>query len=138
VISTARLDLILLTPDEVVAQIAALPPVERAEVSPDWLARVKATPPGDPWSLSFAAIERASGTTVGGCAFKGPPDEDGNVEFAYGVDPVHRGRGYPTEAAGALAAFAVASGKIRLVRALTRSRATSPPRGSSRGADSAT
>jgi RimJ/RimL family protein N-acetyltransferase len=120
VISTPRLNLVLLTPDEVLAQIAALPPVERAEVSPDWLARVKATPPGDPWSLSFAAVERASGATVGGCAFKGPPDENSTVELAYGVDPAHRGRGYATEAAGALAAFAFAGGKVDRVRAHTK------------------
>jgi [ribosomal protein S5]-alanine N-acetyltransferase len=120
VVPTARLDLVLQTPDEVLAQVEALPPADRAEVSPDWLARLRATAPGDPWALAFTAVERASGVTVGGCAFKGPPDSDGVVEVSYGIDSVHRGRGYATEAAGALAGFAFASGRVRLVRAHTK------------------
>ena len=120
VISAARLDLVLQSPEQVLAWIEALPPADRAEVSPDWLARVRATAPGDPWALAFSMVERATGATVGSCAFKGPPDADGIVEVAYGTDPSHQGRGYATEAAGALAAFAFTSGRVRLVRAHTK------------------
>ena len=120
VIPTARLDLMLQTPDEVLAWVASLPPADRAEVSPDWVARVRATAAGDPWALSFTAVERASGSAVGNCAFKGPPDADGIVELAYGIDPAHCGRGLATEAAGALAGFALSSGRVRLVRAHTK------------------
>jgi [ribosomal protein S5]-alanine N-acetyltransferase len=120
VIPTARLDLVLQTPDEALAWVESLPPVDRAEVSPDWIARVRATAEGDPWALSYTVVERASGATVGSCAFKGPPDADGVVEVAYGIDPAHRGRGFATEAAGALAGFAFASGRVRLVRAHTK------------------
>src|SRR5262249_22967231 len=94
VIPTARLDLVLQTPDEVLASIERLPPADRAEVSPDWLARVRVAAAGDPWALSFTIVERAGGVAVGSCAFKGPPDADGIVEVAYGVDKDHRGRGY--------------------------------------------
>ena len=55
-IPTARLTLVLQTPDEVLALIEALPPADRAEVSPDWIIRVRATAAGDPWSLSFTAL----------------------------------------------------------------------------------
>lgn len=120
VIPTANLDLVLQTPEEVMAQIEAMPPADRAEVSPAWLARVQTTPAGDPWALAFSMVDRASGRAIGSCGFKGPPDADGAVELAYGVDPAHRGRGCATEAAGALAAFALASGQVRLVRAHTR------------------
>lgn len=120
VIPTERLDLVLQTPDEVLAWVASLAPADRAEVSPDWIARVRSTAPGDPWALSFAAVERASGSDVGTCSFKGPPDADGVVEVAYGMDPSYRGRGFATEAAGALAEFAFASGRVRLVRAHTK------------------
>jgi RimJ/RimL family protein N-acetyltransferase len=119
-ISTARLRLVLQTPDEVLALVEALPPADRAEVSPDWIARVRATAPGDPWALSFSAVERGSGSVVGGCAFKGPPDADGVVEVSYGTNPDYRGRGYATEAARALTKFALASGRVRLVRAHSR------------------
>jgi hypothetical protein len=86
VIPAERLELVLQTPDEVLAWVESLPPDVRAEVSPDWVARVRATAAGDPWSLSFKAVERATGTAVGACSFKGPPDADGVVELAYGID----------------------------------------------------
>jgi [ribosomal protein S5]-alanine N-acetyltransferase len=120
VIPTARLDLVLQTPDEVIAWVEAMTSADRAEVSPDWLARARAAPAGDPWALSFTVVERASGSAVGGCAFKGPPDAGGVVELAYGIDPAHRDRGFATEAAGALAGFAFASGRVRLVRGHTK------------------
>jgi RimJ/RimL family protein N-acetyltransferase len=120
VIPTANLDLVLQTPDEVLASIEAMPPADRAEVSPDWLARVRATPAGDPWALSFSVVERGGGAIVGSCGFKGPPDADGVVELAYGIDTSRRGRGFATEAAGALARFAFASSRVRLVLAHTK------------------
>ena len=119
-IPTARLTLVLQTPDEVLAQIEAMSPADRAEVSPDWIARVRATVAGDPWALGFAAVERASGSVVGGCGYKGPPDGNGVVEITYGINPEYRGRGYATEAARALAEFAFASGRVRLVCAHSR------------------
>lgn len=120
VIPTASLDLVLQTPDEVLAWVESLPPADRAEVSPNWIAQVRATPAGDPWALIFTVVERSTGASVGGCGFKGPPDAHGAVELAYGIDPPHRGRGFATEAAGALSAFAFATGKVRVVRAHTK------------------
>jgi [ribosomal protein S5]-alanine N-acetyltransferase len=119
VIPTPRLDLVLQTPDEALAWVESLPPADRAEVSPDWIARVRATAPGDPWALGYTVAERGGGS-VGACAFKGPPDADGVVEVAYGIDPPHRGRGFAAEATAALAAFAFASGRVRRVRAHTK------------------
>ena len=42
------------------------------------------------------------------------------VEIAYGVVLDHQGKGYATEAAEALTAFAFSSGKVCVVRAHTR------------------
>lgn len=120
VIPTACLDLVLQTPEEVLAWIESLPPNDRAEVSPEWIARVRSTPAGDPWALSYTVVERATGEPVGGAAFKGPPDSEGAVEVAYGIDPPHRGRGFASEAAGGLVQFAFASGQVRIVRAHTK------------------
>jgi RimJ/RimL family protein N-acetyltransferase len=120
IIPTATLELVLQTPGEVLAWVASLPPPDRAEVSPDWIARVQATEAGDTWTLSFSIVERASGSVVGGCGFKGPPDAEGVVEVAYGIDPAHRGRGFATEAARALVEFAFASTRVRRVRAHTQ------------------
>lgn len=121
VIPTARLELVLQTPDEVLAWIESMPPADRAEVSPEWIARVRSTDAGDPWALSYQVVERATAAVAGGCAFKGPPDVNGMVELAYGIEPPHRGRGFATEAAGALTAFALAHDRVRIVRAHTRS-----------------
>jgi RimJ/RimL family protein N-acetyltransferase len=41
------------------------------------------------------------------------------VEISYGVDPEHQGKGYATEAARALTAYAFSSGMVRVVRAHT-------------------
>jgi RimJ/RimL family protein N-acetyltransferase len=56
---------------------------------------------------------------IGSCGFKAPPDPEGVVEIAYGIDPAYRARGYATQAAKALADFAFGSGLVRLVRAHT-------------------
>jgi ADP-ribosyl-[dinitrogen reductase] hydrolase len=120
VIPTANLDLVLQTPAEVLAWVETLSPADRAEVSPHWLEQVRAATPGDPWRLSFIVRRRADGKTVGGCAFKGPPNAAGIVEVAYGMEPPYRGHGYATEAAAALTAFAFASGLVRVVCAHTK------------------
>jgi ribosomal-protein-alanine N-acetyltransferase len=120
ILRTEHLDLVLETPAEVLARIDAMPAADRAEVSPDWLARVRAATAGDPWTLGFAVVDQASGAVVGSCGYKGPPGPDGAVEIAYGIDPDHQGCGYATEAARALVAYALGGGRAHLVRAHTR------------------
>jgi hypothetical protein len=48
VIPTQRPELVLQSPDEVLAWVASLPPADRAEVSRDWIARVRELEQGDP------------------------------------------------------------------------------------------
>jgi RimJ/RimL family protein N-acetyltransferase/ketosteroid isomerase-like protein len=118
VIQTARLRLVLESTEAVLARIEAMSPADRAEVSPDWLKRMRTATPS-PWTHGFALAERETGAVVGACGYKGPPDADGVAEIAYGVDPDHRGRGYAKEAAAALIDFALGAG-VRIVRAHTR------------------
>jgi len=120
VLTTPRLRLILDTPEEVLARIALLSPSDRAEVSDEWLARIRAMSTADPWTHSFSAMDPVNGAVIGGCAFKGPPDREGVVEVAYWIDPVHQRRGYATEASQALIAFAFGSGLVRVIRAHTK------------------
>ena len=114
VIETARLQLILESTDAVLARIEALSPVARAEVSPEWLARLRTATPSA-WTHGFALVERGKGAVVGMCGYKGPPDSEGTIEIAYGVDPTHRGRGYAKEAAAALVEFAIGAGARRIL-----------------------
>lgn len=119
VIESERIRLVLQTPEEVLAQIDALDPAVRAEISPDWLARARASTVADPFTHGFRMVDRASGAVIGSCGYKGPQDVDGVVEIAYGVDPDYEGRGYATEAARALVDFAFGSDGVLVVRAHT-------------------
>jgi RimJ/RimL family protein N-acetyltransferase len=119
-ISTKRLDLVLESTEVVLARIDVMPAADRAEVSPDWLARLRAAPASDPWTHGFALIERSTGATVGSCGYRGPPGPDGRVEIAYRVEPDREGRGYATEAAEALVNFAFGADAVRVVYAHTR------------------
>jgi len=89
------------------------------DVSPRWLALLQATTQPDPWVFGFAVIQREERCVIGGASFKGPPDDDGVVEIAYGIAPAYRGSGYATEAASALVAFAVERVDVRTIRAHT-------------------
>jgi RimJ/RimL family protein N-acetyltransferase len=89
------------------------------DVSPGWLAALRASSGPDPWRHGFFVVHRESRRGIGSAGFKGPPDPEGVVEIAYGIVPGFEGRGYATEAAAALVGFAAASGSARLVRAHT-------------------
>jgi len=86
---------------------------------PEWLARLREASASDPWTFGFALFHPARGAVIGSAGFAGQPDADGLVELAYGIAREYRGKGYATEAARALVAFAFASGRVRTVRAHT-------------------
>ena len=125
-IQTARLRLSLESTEDVLARIEALSPADRAEVSSEWLERVRSAPPG-PWTHGFSMTDSATGAPVGSCGFKSPPDADGVVEIAYSVDPACRGRGFAKEAVSALIDFARDAG-ARTVRAHTLPEQGASPR----------
>ena len=106
-----------LTREETLAMVEAMSPENRAEVSEEWLAALRASASIDPWRHGFSMVHQATGHTVGQCGFKGPP-ADGVVEIAYAVDPEHQSNGYATEAAEALTKFAFAQ-NVAIVRAHT-------------------
>ena len=116
---TRHLEIVPSTPEQVRAQIARMSERERAELSPQWLERFNAATTIDPWVLGFSLMLHDTGAVVGTCGFKGPPDRDGMVEIAYGIDSAHQNNGYATEAAAALVRFALASDMVRIVRAHT-------------------
>jgi RimJ/RimL family protein N-acetyltransferase len=126
-IHTKNLTLIPNSLDDVRKLLEEMDAHQRAQVSPDWLARVHAAT-DDAWTLGYTLMHRTTGVVIGSCGFKAPPTADGSVEIAYGVAADHQGRGYATEAAEALTAHAFNSGEVRIVRAHTLPDATASTR----------
>lgn len=118
---TPNVTLIPKTREQVLAHLDEMSVEHRAEVSPIWLARVRSMTTPDPWTLGFSVFDPALNVVVGGCGFKGPPDQDGVVEIAYGIESAHQGKGYATEAAQAMVAFAFRDPHVRTVIAHTLS-----------------
>jgi ribosomal-protein-alanine N-acetyltransferase len=127
-ILTERLELVAKTRDETCAYLDAMPAEYRREVSPQWLALLEASAEIDPWVHGFAIRHRDRGAMIGTCGFTGPPDANGEVELAYGIDEEHQGKGYATEAAQALVRFAYGQQAVRLVRAHTLPNASASTR----------
>ena len=59
-------------------------------------------------------VERATNSVIGDVGFLGPPD-DGTVEIGFSVIPDRRRRGYASEAARRLVAWALAQPEVREV-----------------------
>ena len=134
-IDTKRLHLIPFSPEHLMALIQADERFEASfglcaaeglrafyvsgDVSPAWLAQLRASSAADPRTHGFAVVHRESRSVIGSVGFKGPPDEHGVAEIAYGIVPAFQSRGYAIETAAAAVAFAFATGGVRLVRAHT-------------------
>jgi RimJ/RimL family protein N-acetyltransferase len=58
------------------------------------------------WYTYWLLIIRAVPVGAGLAGFKGLPDQDGQVEIGYGIDPDYQGQGYMTEAVQHLIAWA--------------------------------
>jgi len=115
---TPNLRLIPQTREDVRSMIEGMSPFEKAQLSVAWLAQFEASGASDPWVHGFRLVHRSSGNIVGFCSFKGPP-ADGVVEIAYGIAPDEQGKGYATEAAQALVAFARSFPEVKVIRAHT-------------------
>jgi ribosomal-protein-alanine N-acetyltransferase len=126
VLTTERLELKPLP-----AKVAALLPEDKDEAAtllgatlpttwpePNLLGLLRLRPPVSPAAEAFGVwvmIESAARVVVGDIGFKGPPDEAGAIEMGYSVTPDRRRRGYATEAAGALAQWALRQPHVRLI-----------------------
>lgn len=110
------------------AMLAAMSDAERAEVSPEWLARLHSLKEPDPGAVGFAMVLRDGGVVVGTTGYKGQPGADRVVGSPTRWRRSTKGRG-TTEAAEALTAFALGSARLRVVPCgRTRGRGRTPRR----------
>jgi RimJ/RimL family protein N-acetyltransferase len=119
-LSTERLELVLQTPDETLAWVDSLTPEVQTEISPVWRERVQAAIHPAPWCCGFRIVRKSDQAPIGSCGFKAPPDDQGMVEIAYGIDEPYRNMGYATESARALVDFAKSEKGVLVVRGETR------------------
>ena len=108
VISGPRLDLVLVTVDQLLARDASDGPVDLGYADPHdvlgpddsplnfRVAQVREDPDVNPWLIRLAVL-RETREIVGLINFHGSPDERGMVEIGYRVHPDHRRRGYARE-----------------------------------------
>jgi [ribosomal protein S5]-alanine N-acetyltransferase len=69
------------------------------------------------WSYLF--VHTADNALIGIGGFKGAPNEVGMVEIGYAIIPAYRCRGYASEAAHGLTAFAFSDPRVKFVDAHT-------------------
>jgi RimJ/RimL family protein N-acetyltransferase len=67
------------------------------------------------WVMLANATESAPPRIIGAAALIGRPDEEGDVELAFGVTPEFKGYGYSGEAIRALSHWALANGAKRVL-----------------------
>ncbi|HUF61741.1 MAG TPA: GNAT family N-acetyltransferase [Verrucomicrobiales bacterium] len=143
-IKTKSLELVAHTPEQLRTLMASLELYEQRfglrladgfqdfmasdEVSPDWLAQLQAATAADPWKYGFVIVHSAENVIIGMAGYKGPPDEQGLVEISYGIAPGYQHRGFATEAAQGLIAYALDQGRARTFRAHTSSEANASTR----------
>lgn len=131
VLSGPRLDLVLVTVEQMLARFESDGPVPLGYDDPDdvlhpdesplhWrVPMVREDPSVNPWLIRIA-VERATATIVGQVNFHAPPDEHGMIEIGYSVLPRFRGQGYATEIAHIMWSYAAHHPDVRVLRANVR------------------
>ena len=118
-ISTDRLNIILLSDEEIQATIQGEPIPELRQAYSEMLDGSRAHPDMREWYAVWDI--RLSGqpeTTVGNLSFKGLT-ADGMAEIGYGISPEYEGRGYATEAVRAMVEWAAAQAGVKRIEAET-------------------
>lgn len=83
------------------------------DVSPEFIKKLDATEGIDTWQFGFIVVDATSSLAIGCAGFKGPPDDQGVVEIAYGIVPDFENQGFATKAASELLKFAFNDKTVR-------------------------
>ena len=84
------------------------------------IGKMSQSPEGDhPWYTYWLLLKKGENMGIGLVGFKGPPDQDQQVEVGYGIAPSYQGSGYMTEAVTGLVRWAFSQPGCRVVTAET-------------------
>lgn len=129
-ITTSRLDLIPLNRDQLGNYLDQeekfsrdVGPVSRAILTPILqkairmkLLKLEQTSPQDSGWITYWLIKvPPEGFGAGMIGFKGLPDQNGEVEIGYGIDPAYRNQGYITEAVQGMIRWAFGDSRCRRI-----------------------
>ena len=87
--------------------------------SPEFFRSLESATAPDPWKIGFAIFHTVENRVIGLCGFAGPSNAEGSVEIGYSIAPEYQDKGFATEAAEGLTAFAAQAGGVRKVCAHT-------------------
>lgn len=129
VIPGPRLDLVLVTVEQLLSRDGTAAPVPLGFDDPDdvldpsnspllfRIAQVTTDPSVNPWLIRLAVLRSAEPVIVGIGNFHDRPDSNGMVEIGYSVLPRYRGQRYATEIAMTMWEYAAAHPDVRVLRA---------------------
>ena len=84
------------------------------------IGKMAQSPEGDhPWYTYWLLLQKRENIGIGLAGFKGPPDQDQQVEVGYGIASAYQGNGYMTEAVMGLVQWAFSQPGCRVVTAET-------------------
>ena len=113
-LSAAQLEFLMVRPDQLEAELGisvsrsvATPPVVRHAIRLKQYRVIHSAEEEFRWHTYWLAVVTAKRFGAGLIGFKGVPDDQGEVEIGYGIDPDYRRKGYTTEAAGTLIDWAL-------------------------------
>ena len=115
-LKTKRLFLVPMTRQELEQTIAREENPELKRAYGEMLAGVDADPGNALWNTPWAMRLKKEGTCIGDLGFKGAPKK-GTVELGYGVLKEYEGRGYTTEAVGAMIDWAFSQDGVYAIEA---------------------
>lgn len=118
-IQTERLSLSPCTAERMMEKLASEPDPHLRRAYAEMLLGMRDHPDAEAWYADWDIRLLSTEEVIGGAGFKGAPNESGEVEVGYGIDPAFRNRGLMSEALGGLCGWAFSHPGVRAVLAET-------------------
>lgn len=118
-IETERLEIVAKTISEMEQYCEAEKDPEMKKAYGEMLQGMKDLPEDWLWFSDWSIYLKGTDTIIGGMAYKGPANLEGEVEIGYGLDDDYQGKGYAYEALTKMVEWAFKDSKVEAVMAET-------------------